>query len=326
MMMGTGSVGGIDVSRMGLGCMGMSGVYQGYGDDAESVRTIRRAIDLGVTMLDTAEIYGPFSNEELVGRAIAERRDEVVVATKVGWMAHRGREVSRELDGSPENIRISVEGSLHRLGTDRIDLLYQHRVDPAVPIEETVGEMGRLVAEGKALHVGLSEASPETIRRAQATHPISMLQSEYSLWTRDPEGEVLPLLRELGIGLVAYSPLGRGFLTGRLTSPSDIEHDDFRSDQPRFSEANFAQNLRIVDEVRAIAGEVGATPAQVALAWLLAQGDDVVPIPGTTRVARLEENAAAANLALTAAQVARLTAIEPPAGARYADMTSIDSS
>jgi len=316
--------GDLDVSRLGLGCMGMSAYYEGYGDDTESVRTIHRALELGITLLDTAEVYGPFRNEELVGRAIAGRRDDYVIATKFGQLTHRDGEATRKLDSSPENIRTAVEGSLRRLGTDRIDLLYQHRVDPTVPIEETVGELARLVAEGKVLHIGLSEASADTIRRAHAIHPITALQSEYSLWTRDPEAEVLPLLRELGIGLVAYSPLGRGFLTGQFTAASDLPSDDFRSSIPRFSADNFAQNLRIVDEARAVADEAGATPAQVAIAWLYAQGSDIVPIPGTTKVSRLEENTVAESLVLTDEQVARLDAIRPPVGDRYADMTSID--
>jgi len=320
------SLGGLDVARLGLGCMGMSAFYAGHGDDAESIRTIRRALDLGVTMLDTAEIYGPYTNEELVGRAVAGERDRVVIATKFGQLSHRPGAPAgeRRLDSSPANVRAAVEGSLRRLGTDRIDLLYQHRVDPAVPIEETVGELGRLVAEGKVLHIGLSEASAATVRRAHAIHPVSAVQTEYSLWTRDVESDVLPALRELGIGLVAYSPLGRGFLTGRFRSPADVPPDDFRRSNPRFVAGNFERNLRIVDEVRAVADEVGATPAQVAIAWLLAQGDDVVPIPGTTRVARLEENVAADTVTLSADQIDRLAAVAPPEGDRYLDMSTID--
>jgi aryl-alcohol dehydrogenase-like predicted oxidoreductase len=317
------SLGTLEVSRLGLGCMGMSAYYTGAGtDDAESIRTIQRALDLGVTFIDTAEAYGPYTNEELVGRAIADRRDEVVLATKFGMLSHsRGGE--RHLDSSPENIRTAIEGSLARLKTDHIDLYYQHRVDPATPIEETVGTLSQLIDEGKVRHIGLSEAAPATIRLAHAVHPITALQSEYSLWTRDPEAEVLPLLRELGIGLVPYSPLGRGFLTGRLRSPDQLDASDFRRDNPRFAGENLDRNLRIVDEVEVIANEVGATPAQVALAWLLAQGDDVVPIPGTKRVERLEENVAAADVELSEDQLERLRALPAPAGDRYADMTPI---
>ena len=318
------SLGELDVSRMGLGTMGMSAFYTGAGiDDAESIRTIRRAIELGITFIDTAEMYGPYTNEELVGRAIAGHRDDVVLATKFGLISHR-RGGNREFDSSPENVRIAVEGSLKRLGTDHIDLYYQHRVDPQTPIEDTVGALSRLVAEGKVGHIGLSEAAPTTVRRAHAVHPITALQTEYSLWTRDPEAEILPLVRELGIGFVAYSPLGRGFLTGQLRSTDQLDPGDFRRTNPRFADGNLEQNLRIVETVEAIATEVGATPAQVALAWLLAQGDDIVPIPGTKRVSRLEENAAAVDLELTAQQLARLTAVAPPVGDRYPDMTPIN--
>ena len=275
----------------------MSGSY-GAADEAESIRTIHRALELGVTLLDTAEFYGPYHNEELVGRAIKGRRDQVVLATKFGYISHTGRGPDR-LDSSPASIRTAVEGSLTRLGTDHIDLYYQHRLDPDTPIEDTVGALAGLVAEGKIRHIGLSEAWVGTIRRAHAVHPITALQSEYSLWTRDPEQEVLPVLRELRIGFVPYSPLGRGFLTGQIRSPGDLADGDFRKTNPRFQESNFAHNLQIAEEVRQVAAEAGATPAQVALAWLLAKGDDIVPIPGTKRVSRLEENVAADDVRLT---------------------------
>jgi aryl-alcohol dehydrogenase-like predicted oxidoreductase len=317
---------GLDVSRLGLGCMGMSAYYTGANSDAESIRTIRRALDLGVTLIDTAEIYGPFVNEELVGRAIKGRRDEVVLATKFGLLSHPagGAAAGRIIDGSPANVRAALDGSLRRLGVAHIDLYYQHRMDPNVPVEETMGALAGQVAAGKVRHIGLSEASAATIRRAHAVHPVTAVQSEYSLWTRDPEAEVLPTLRELGIGLVPYSPLGRGFLTGRIRSADQLDAGDFRRDNPRFSEKNLAHNLRIVDELDAVAAEVGATPAQVALTWLLAQGDDLAPIPGTKRVSRLEENVAADALVLNPEQLKRLDAVEPPRGDRYPDMSQVN--
>jgi len=320
------SLGELDVSRIGLGTMAMSGYYlDPNSSEAESIRTIHRALDLGVTHLDTAEIYGPYANEELVGRAIKDRRNEVVLATKFGFVSHAdgGPGV---LDSSPPNIRAAVEGSLGRLGTDHIDLYYQHRVDPNTPIEDTVGTLAELIAEGKVRHIGLSEAGPETIRRAHAVHPITALQTEYSLWTRDPEAELVPLLRELGIGFVPYSPLGHGFLTGKIRSPEQLADDDWRKTNPRFTGENFERNLRIVDEVAAVASEAGATPAQVALAWLLAQGDDIAPIPGTKRVSRVEENTAADQLELRAEQIERLNNLTPAAGERHeeAQMAVID--
>jgi aryl-alcohol dehydrogenase-like predicted oxidoreductase len=309
------------VGRIGLGLMGMSAFYSGHGsDEAESVRTIQRAIDLGVTLLDTAELYGPHLNEELLGRALQGRRDEVRIATKFGVYREEG---GRGVDGSPERVRRAIEGSLGRLGTDHVDLYYQHRMDPEVPIEDTVGALAELVAEGKIGGYGLSEASADTIRRAHAVHPVTAVQSEYSLWTRDPEASVLPALRELGIGFVPYSPLGRGFLTGTIRSVDALGADDFRRSNPRFQGENLEQNIRIVEHVDRVASEVGATPAQVALAWLLAQGEDVVPIPGTKRVSRLEENAAAADVVLTVEQVDDLGSIAAPAGERYPDMSAI---
>jgi aryl-alcohol dehydrogenase-like predicted oxidoreductase len=320
------SLGGLDVSRIGLGTMAMSGYYlDPDSSDAESVRTIQRAVELGVTHIDTAEIYGPYVNEELVGRALNGRRDDVVLATKFGFVSHAGGGPG-VLDSSPVNIRTAVEGSLKRLGTDRIDLYYQHRVDPNTPIEDTIGALAELVAEGKVLHIGLSEAGPETIRRAQAVHPIAALQTEYSLWTRDPEAELMPVLRELDIGFVPYSPLGHGFLTGHIRSPEDLADDDWRKTNPRFTAGNFEKNLRIVDEVKAVASEVDATPAQIALAWLLAQGDDIAPIPGTKRVSRVEENTAADGIELSAEQITRLNELSPATGERHdeANMSIID--
>ncbi len=320
------SLGGLDVSRIGLGTMAMSGYYlDPSSSDAESILTIQRALDVGVNHLDTAEIYGPFANEELVGRAIKGRRDDVVLATKFGLVSHAGAGPG-VLDSSPANIRVAVEGSLNRLGTDRIDLYYQHRVDPNTPIEDTAGALAELVAEGKVLHIGLSEAGPDTIRRAHAVHPVAALQTEYSLWTRDPEAELLPLLRELGIGFVPYSPLGHGFLTGNLRSPDQLADDDWRKTNPRFTPGNFEKNLRIVDEVEDVASELAATPAQVALAWLLAQGDDIAPIPGTKRVSRVEENAAADGIELSGEQIRRLNALTPATGERHdeANMSAVD--
>jgi aryl-alcohol dehydrogenase-like predicted oxidoreductase len=320
------SLGGLDVSRIGLGTMAMSGYYlDPESSDAESIRTIQRAVDLGVTHIDTAEIYGPYTNEELVGRALAGRRDDVVLATKFGLVSHAGAGAG-VLDSSPANVRTAVEGSLKRLRTDRIDLYYQHRVDPNTPIEDTVGALAELVEAGKVLHVGLSEAGPATIRRAHAVHPIAALQTEYSLWTREPEAALLPLLRELGIGFVPYSPLGHGFLTGKIRSPDELADDDWRKRNPRFTAGNFQKNLRIVDEVTAVASEVGATAAQVALAWLLAQGDDIAPIPGTKRVSRVEENTAADGVELSAEQIQRLNALTPATGERHdeANMSTID--
>ncbi|MGV9423391.1 aldo/keto reductase [Streptomyces sp. NPDC003656] len=312
------SLGGLEVSRIGLGAMSMSAYYTGAGtDEAESVRAIHRALELGVTHIDTAEVYGPYTNEELVGRAVKGRREQVVLATKFGGgISHTGRE-GVGLDSSPANIRLAVEGSLKRLGTDHIDLYYQHRVDPSTPIEETVGALAELVAEGKVRHIGLSEAGPETIRRAHAVHPVAALQTEYSLWTRDVEEELLPLLRELGIGLVPYSPLGHGFLTGALRSLDGLAADDWRRGNPRFTGENLGRNLRIVDEVEAVAAEADATPAQIALAWLLAQGEDIAPIPGTKRVSRVEENSAADAIELTAEQIARLNDLPAAHGDRH---------
>ena len=321
------SLGGLDVSRIGLGAMTMAGTYTSGGglDDDESIRAIHRALDLGVTHIDTAEIYGPFHSEQLVGEAIKNRRDQVVVATKFGFVSHSGGGPG-VIDSSPGNVRAAVEGSLTRLRTDHIDLYYQHRVDPNTPIEDTVGALADLVAEGKVLHIGLSEASPDTIRRAHAVHPVAALQTEYSLWTRDPEAELLPLLRELGIGFVPYSPLGHGFLTGQIRTVDDIPDDDWRKTNPRFTGENFQRNLRIVDEVQAIAAEADATPAQIALAWLLAQGDDIAPIPGTRRVARVEENTAADRIGLSEDQLRRLNNLTPAAGARHdeANMATVD--
>jgi aryl-alcohol dehydrogenase-like predicted oxidoreductase len=310
---------GLEVSAEGLGCMGMTWAY-GAGDEQSGQATIQRALELGVTFVDTAEIYGPHDNEELVGRAIAGHRDEFEVATKFGFVVDPDDPRRRGIDGSPENVRRAIDGSLRRLGSDHVDLYYQHRIDPGVPIEETVGAMGELVEAGKVRYLGLSEASAETIRRAHATHPITAVQSEYSLFTRDPEDEVLPALRELGIGLVAYSPLGRGFLTGAIRSLDDLSEDDWRRTNPRFEEEALRENLRLAGRVAELAEGIDATPAQVALAWLLAKGEDVVPIPGTKSPRRLEENAAATDLELSEEQVAELdeaVSAEAVRGARY---------
>ncbi len=309
---------GLVVSEQGLGCMGMSAFY-GRGDDAESIATIHRALELGITFLDTAEMYGRGVNEELVGRAIKRRRDEFVVATKfIGAFS------DRRPDGRPEYIRTAIEGSLQRLGTDHVDLYYQHRVDPLTPIEETVGAMSELVTAGKVRHLGLSEVSPETLRRAHAVHPIAALQSEYSLWTRDPEGDILDTLRELGIGLVAYSPLGRGFLAGRFTSTDELDDDDFRKNHPRFTGENLERNMHLAEHVKALAEAKGVTPAQIAIAWVLSRGDDVVPIPGTRRRTYLEQNAAASDIELSAHELAELDEIGEASGDRYSDMSAVN--
>ncbi|MBX0299196.1 aldo/keto reductase [Cryobacterium sp. 1639] len=320
-------LGALSVSRIGLGAMTMAGTYTSEGglDDAESIRTIHRALDLGVTHIDTAEIYGPLLSEEIVGRALAHRRDDVVIATKFGLVSHSGGGPGT-VDSSAANVRAAVEGSLRRLGTEYIDLYYQHRVDRNTPVEETAGAVADLIREGKVLHFGLSEAAPATIRLAHAVQPLAALQTEYSLWTRDVEAEILPLLRELGIGLVPYSPLGHGLLTGQVQSVDDFADDDWRKTNPRFTGGNFVRNLAIVDEVRAIGAEIGATPAQTALAWLLSQGDDIAPIPGTRRVSRVEENTAAAGIQLNDRQLNRLNDLTPASGARHdeANMASID--
>jgi aryl-alcohol dehydrogenase-like predicted oxidoreductase len=320
-------LGGLEVSRIGLGAMTMAGTYTSEGglDNAESIRTIHRALDLGVTHIDTAEIYGPFLSEEIVGEAIKGRRDQVKIATKFGLVSHAGGGPG-VVDSSAANVTAAVEGSLKRLGTDHIDLYYQHRVDRTTLIEETAAAVADLIAQGKVLHFGLSEASPETIRRAHAVQPVTALQTEYSLWTRDVEAETLPLLRELGIGFVPYSPLGHGLLTGQIRTVDDFTEDDWRKTNPRFTGENFHRNLAIVDEVTAIGAEIGATPAQTALAWILTRGDDIAPIPGTRRVARVEENTAADAIELSPAQLERLDALRPAAGARHddANMASID--
>jgi len=315
---------GLVVSSQGLGCMGMSEFY-GPGEEAESVATIHGALDAGVTLLDTADMYGPFLNEELVGRAIAGRRDEVVLATKFGIVRTADPAV-RSIRGDADYVRSSCEASLGRLGVDHIDLYYQHRSDPGVPIEETVGAMAELVTQGKVRYLGLSEAAPDTLRRACAVHPIAALQSEWSLWSRDIEAEIVPTARELGVGIVAYSPLGRGFLTGTITSPDDFPDGDFRKFQPRFTGENFAHNIALVDRVRELAATKGCTPGQLALAWVLHQGDDVVPIPGTKRRSYLEENLAASDVVLDPSDLAAIDEVFPPdatAGSRYPNMSAI---
>lgn len=314
----------LEISRLGLGCMGMSAFYTGSGtNEAESLATIKRALDLGITFFDTAEMYGPYANEELLGRALGSRRSEVVVATKFGTISHRSGGRSG-LDGSTENVRMSVEGSLKRLNTDYIDLYYQHRMDPGTPVEETMGALAELVQEGKIRHIGLSEAAPETIRRAHAVHPVTALQTEYSLWSREPEQEILPTVRELGIGFVPYSPLGRGFLTGTIRSLDQLDESDSRHNRPRFMGENLQHNMRIVEQVEAVAAEIGVKPGQVALAWLLAQGDDIAPIPGTKRIAYLEENAAADAIVLAAEHLVALGNVAVPTGDRYKDMSTVN--
>ena len=311
---------GPEVSAIGLGCMGMSAFYGGA-DEAQSISVIHRALDLGVTLFDTAEMYGPHTNEALVGKALKDRRDQAFIATKFGinYNADRSR---LSTDGSPANVRRAIEGSLKRLGVDHVDLYYLHRVDPDTPIEATVGAMAELVKEGKVRFLGLSEAAPDTLRKAHATHPITALQTEYSLWSREPEDELFAVTRELGVGFVPYSPLGRGFLSGEIKSVDDLDADDFRRSNPRFMGENFQKNLDLVEAVKAIAADKGVTAAQLALAWVLAQGDDLIPIPGTRRIATLEQNVAATDLVLSSEDLARIDAVFPKgaaSGHRYAE-------
>jgi len=319
-------LGKLEVSSLGLGCMGMSAFY-GSHDDNESIKVIQYALDHGVNFLDTADMYGPWTNEELVGRAIKGRREQVIIATKFGNEIDEQGKRTGKINGKPEYIRKSIEGSLKRLGTDYIDLYYQHRVDPNTPIEDTINEMAKLVQEGKVRYIGLSEAAPETIRRAAKVHTITALQTEYSLWSREPEDEILATVRELGIGFVPYSPLGRGFLTGQIKSPDDFEPDDSRRNWPRFQGENFQKNLELVDRVKEIANEKGCTPGQIALAWLLAQGDDIVPIPGTRHINYLQENIDAVDIQLTDVDLRRIDEAAPKGAAhgdRYPDMSTVN--
>ena len=325
--MKTRKLGELEVSALGLGCMGMSFAYSKDGNEEDPTEVIHYAVDNGVNFLDTADMYGPWANEELVGKAIKDRRNDVILATKFGNEVDEDGKLTGQVNGKPEYLRNAIEGSLKRLGTDHIDLYYQHRVDPNTPIEDTIGELAKLVQEGKIRYIGMSEAAPETIRRAAKVHTITALQTEYSLWTRDPEDEILQTVRELGIGFVSYSPLGRGFLTGEIKSVDDLAEDDWRRRQPRFQGENFQKNIEMVDKVRQMAEEKGCTPGQLALAWVLAQGDDIVPIPGTKRLKYLKENIGALDVELTQAELHQLDAISPAgstAGDRYPDMSTVN--